>query len=94
MTQYKTLNVKLSNSQLNKLKSRIKNGIALNLYLSSNVIGDSNDETNFPHKLLFTDKTISLKSSATDAAVQEKNFESGMTTPIISKRRMKDHGTS
>ena len=26
MTQYKTLNVKLSNSQLNKLKSGIKNG--------------------------------------------------------------------
>ena len=26
MTQYSTLNVKLSNSQLNKLKSRIKNG--------------------------------------------------------------------
>ena len=26
MTQYKKLNVKLSNSQLNKLKSAIKNG--------------------------------------------------------------------
>ena len=26
MTQYNSLNVKLSNSQLNKLKSRIKNG--------------------------------------------------------------------
>ena len=26
MTQYNTLNVKLSNSQLNKLKSAIKNG--------------------------------------------------------------------
>ena len=26
MTQYNTLNVKLSNSQLNKLKSGIKNG--------------------------------------------------------------------
>ena len=26
MTQYITLNVRLSNSQLNKLKSRIKNG--------------------------------------------------------------------
>ena len=27
MTQYNTLNVKLSNSQLSKLKSGIKNGI-------------------------------------------------------------------
>ena len=26
MTQYNTLNVKLSNLQINKLKSRIKNG--------------------------------------------------------------------
>ena len=59
MTQYKTLNVKLSNSQLNKLKSRIKNGTTVNSYFSSNVIVDSNDETNFPHKLLFTDTQVS-----------------------------------
>ena len=31
MTQYKALNVKLSNSQLNKLKSRIKNGTEITL---------------------------------------------------------------
>ena len=50
MTQYESLNVKLSNSQLNKLKSSIKNETVLVLRLSSNVVGD--DETNFPHKLL------------------------------------------
>ena len=33
MTQYNTLNVKLSDSQLNKLKSGIKNGIAVTLKL-------------------------------------------------------------
>ena len=54
MTQYKTLNVKLSNSQLNKLKSEIKNGTEVTLKLSSNVVGDSNDEDNFPHKLFLT----------------------------------------
>ena len=59
MTQAKTLNVKLSNSQLNKLISRIKNGTTVNSYLSPNVIGDSNYETNFPHKLLFTDTQVS-----------------------------------
>ena len=37
MTQCNSLNVKLSNSQLNKCGFKIKN---------------SNDETNFPHKLL------------------------------------------
>ena len=49
MTQYNTLNVKLSNSQLNKLKSAIKNGTGLTFNLSSNLIRNSNDETNFPH---------------------------------------------
>ena len=45
MTQYNTLNVKLSNSQLNKLKSGIKNGVEVTLNLWSNVLGNSNDET-------------------------------------------------
>ena len=35
MTQYNTLNVKLSDSQLIKLKSGIKNGIAVTLKLSA-----------------------------------------------------------
>ena len=59
MTQYNTLNVKLSNSQLNKLKSAIKNETEVVLRLSLNMIGDSNDETNFPHKLLLTDQQVS-----------------------------------
>ena len=54
MTQCNTLKVKLFHSQLNKLKSGIKNGTEVTLKLSSNVVGDSNDETNFPHKLLLT----------------------------------------
>ena len=58
MTQYNSLNVKLSNSQLNKLKSAIKNEIEVVLKLSPNMIGDSNDEANFPHELLLTDKFL------------------------------------
>ena len=50
-----TLIVKLSNSQLNKLKSGINYGTGVILNLSSNVIGYSNDETNFSHKLLDND---------------------------------------
>ena len=46
MTQYNSLNVKLSNSQLYKFKSAIKNETVV-LRLSSNIIGDN--ETNFPH---------------------------------------------
>ena len=50
MTQYNSLNVKLSNSQLNKLKSAIKNETEVVLRLSSNMVGD--DETNFPHIII------------------------------------------
>ena len=56
MTQYNSLNIKLSNSQLNKLKPAIKNETEVFLRISSNMIGDSDDGTNFPHKLLLTDK--------------------------------------
>ena len=52
MTRYNTLNVKLFTSKLNKLKAGMKNGTKVNLKISSSVVGDSNDENNFPHKLL------------------------------------------
>ena len=56
MTQYNSLNVKLSNSKLNKLKSEIKNEVISRP--SSNMIGNSDDQTNFSHKLLFTNRQI------------------------------------
>ena len=46
MTQYNTLNIKLLNLQLNKLKSGIKNNNEIVLKLSLNIFGDSNDENN------------------------------------------------
>ena len=52
MTQYNSLNVKLSSSQLNKFKSAIKNETKVVLRLSSNMIGDN--EANFPHQLLLS----------------------------------------
>ena len=64
MTQYNSLNVKLSNSQFNKLKSAIKNGTDIVLRLLSNMVGNSDDETNFPHKLLLTNRqTLSLRKA-------------------------------
>ena len=56
MTQYNSLNVKLSNSQLNKLQSAMKNETEVVLRLPSNIISNSDDETNFPHKSSLTDK--------------------------------------
>ena len=62
MTRYNSLNVKLSNSQLNKLKSAIKNETEIVLKLSPNMIGNSDDETNFPHKLLLTNRQVEKSS--------------------------------
>ena len=56
MTQYNSLNVKLSNSQLDKLKFAIKNETEVVLRISSNMVGD--DETNFPHNLLLTNRQV------------------------------------
>ena len=58
MTQYNSLNVWLSNSQFNKLKSAIKNEIDVIFRLSSNMIGNADYETNFPHKLLLTNRQV------------------------------------
>ena len=58
MTQYDTLNVKLSTSQLDKLKPGMKNATKVTFKISSNVVGDSNDEKNFPRKLLLTNTEV------------------------------------
>ena len=53
MTQCNSFNENLSNSQRNKLKSAIKNETEIILErMSSNKIGNFDDETNFPHKIL------------------------------------------
>ena len=48
----------MSNSQLDKLKSGIKNGTEVSLTLLSNVVGDSNDENNFVDKLILTNTKV------------------------------------
>ena len=58
MTQYNSLNVKLSNSQLNKLKSSIKNETDVVLRISSNMVSNSNDHTNFRDELLLTYRQV------------------------------------
>ena len=56
MTHCNSLNVKLSNLQLNKLKSAIKNKTEVVLRLSSNMIGDN--ETNLARKLFLTNRQV------------------------------------
>ena len=66
MTQYNILNVELSNSQLNQLKSAIKNETEVVLRLSSNMVGSFNHETNFPHNLLLTNRQVANLRKAYD----------------------------
>ena len=72
MIQYDSLHVKLSNSQLNKLKSSIKNETDVVLRMLSNMVSNSNDNTNFPHELLLTNKQVAnirkafAKNTSTD----------------------------
>ena len=76
MTQYNTLNVTLSGSQLKNLKSGIKNGTEVILKISSNVVRDSSvvDENNFPHRLLLTNTQVSRlhKAFANDSPANVK----------------------
>ena len=86
MIQYNTLNIKLSNSQLNKLKSGINNGTEVTLKISSNVVGDSNDENSFLHKLLSTNTQVSKL---------RKDFENNSSANIkLSKTQLHKIGQS
>ena len=74
MAQNNGGNEKLSNSQLNELKSTINYATEITRKLSSNVTGGSNGETNFPHKLLLTDRQVAKlrKTFANNASANIK----------------------
>ena len=87
VTQYNSLNVKLSNSQLYKWKSAIKNETEVVIRLSSNMIGDSNDESNFPHKLLLTDGEVSsLRKAFANHSSTDIKFLKTQLLKIIQSR--------
>ena len=90
MTQYNSLNVKLSNSELNKLKSAIKNETDVVLRLSSIMIGSSVDNTNFSRKLLLTNRQVSIlrkafaKNISTDIKLSKNSIIKDFTIRRIS----------
>ena len=49
----------MSNSQINKLKPGRKNSTEVTLKMYSNVVRNSDDENNFPNKLLVTNAKFS-----------------------------------
>ena len=98
MTQYNSLNVKLSNSQLNKLKSSIKNETDVVLRISSNMVGNSNDNTNFLNELLLTNRQVAnirkafanhsstdIKLSKTQLSkmIQSEGFLGKLLSPLL-----------
>ena len=90
MTQCNSLNVNLSDSQLSKLKSAIKNETEVVLKLSSitNLIGNSDDKINFPHELFITNTKVAnlpkvfANNSSTDIKLSQtelsKMIQSGV----------------
>ena len=85
MTQYNSLNVNLSNSQLNKLKSAIKNKTEIVLRLSSNMISDA--ETNFLHKLLLTNRQVSnLCKAFVDKSSTDIKLSKNQVSKLIQSR--------
>ena len=86
MMQYNRVNVELSTSQLNKLKSAIKNENDVVIRLSLNMIGDSNDEGNFPHELLLTNRQVSSirKAFANSSSVDIKFSKAQLSKMIQS----------
>ena len=82
MTQYNSLNVKLSNSQLNKLTSSIKNETDVVLRISSNMVSNSNDNTNFPHELLLTNRQV---ANIRKAFANHSSIDIKLSKPQLSK---------
>ena len=84
MTQYNRVNVTLSNSQLNKLNSAIKNENEVVIRLSPNMIGDSNDQTNFPHELLLTDRQVSsIRKTIANNSLVDIKFSKAQLSKMI-----------
>ena len=79
--------MKLSSSQLNKLNSVIKNETDVVIRLSSNMVGDSNDQTNFPHELLLTDRQVSSirKAFSNNSSVDIKFTKTQLSKMIQSR---------
>ena len=85
MTHNNSLNVNLSNSRLNKLKSAIKNKTEIVLRLSSNMISD--DETNFLHKLLLTNRQVSnLRKAFVDKSSTDIKLSKNQISKLIQSR--------
>ena len=70
----------MSNSQLSKLKSGIKNGIEVTLNFPSNVVGNSNDRTNF---LLTNTQVSRIRKAFANASLDNIKFSKAQLCKIV-----------
>ena len=86
MTQYNRINVKVFRPQLNKLKAAIKSETDVVIRSSPNMIGNSNEKTNFPHELLLTNRQVSSirKAFANNSSVDIKFSKTQLSKMIQS----------
>ena len=88
MTKYITSNIKLSNSQLNKLILGIKNSTEVALNFSSNLIANFSNEASFPHKLLLNDTQVSrICKALANGSSGNITFSKTQVSKIMQSRR-------
>ena len=82
----------MPNLQLNKLKSGIKINNKVTLKISSNVVGDSNDDNSFAHKLLLTNvqgsrlrKAFASNSSANIKLSKTQLYKTGQSGGFLGR---------
>ena len=82
----------MPNLQLNKLKSGIKINNKVTLKISSNVVGDSNDDNSFAHKLLLTNvqgsrlrKAFASNSSANIKLSKAQLYKTGQSGGFLGR---------
>ena len=79
MAEYKKINVKLSDSQLNELKTAVKNQRGVTLRMSTKMFEGSN----LPHELLLTQKTKLRNAFENNIAADIKLSKTQITIVII-----------
>ena len=80
MVEYNTINSKLSDSQLNKLKSAVKNKQGTTLRMSARIFGANN----LPHELLLTtQQTTKLRNAIKNNMATDIKLNKAQISKII-----------
>ena len=79
MVEYNTVNAKLSDSQLNKLKSAVKNKAGTTLRVNARMFSANN----LPHELLLTRHTTNTRNAIENNMSTDIKLSTAQTSKII-----------